>query len=117
MAVTGQSLWARRSCFSWATSFRSRVTSLFRKGDTKEQLIQQSLIQHEDKHVTHVKLFFSQKQKKKEKKKGDMKSLLGCSIYLYPKTKSEELKLARNLNQVKKTSLNNSLLYISQSVA
>lgn len=29
MAVTGQSLWARRSCFSWATSFLSRVTSFF----------------------------------------------------------------------------------------
>lgn len=31
MTVTGQSLWAKRSCFSWATSFLSRVTSLVRE--------------------------------------------------------------------------------------
>lgn len=59
------------------------------------------------------KVFFSQKQKRLIWRG----SLLGCSIHLYPKTKSEELKLIRNLNQVKKTSLNNSLLYIHQSVA
>jgi len=34
MVVTGQSLWARRSCFSWATSVLSRETSFFEREET-----------------------------------------------------------------------------------
>lgn len=38
--VTGQSLWARRSCFNWATSFLRRVTSFWRQPNTNTYFLQ-----------------------------------------------------------------------------
>lgn len=58
MAVTGQSLWARRSCFSRATSFLSRVTSLF--GDRRDNRTR--AVRQQDRRLQESKWLHNRKE-------------------------------------------------------